>query len=554
MRPWSRSHSIRTESQRGGVLLLAITFVTAIFFLSIGYLELVPSELRLSLAAYEETSAYLTADAGVVHALAWLEDRLQKGEEPGLRLASYRGRGELDNGWSWRVTIQPDGETAPRGNNPLRAYQIEAVAERDGQPRRRVTAQVLQQSFSRYAMFMDQWPSNIVYTLGTAGVDGPIHTNDIMRMNVPYQGYWKERNRDPMFLGEVTASKVFTNRGHGSAQDGIAYYRGNYSGDTEWRRPYGKDGPIAERYQRMVAGGRENLKTGVRPETLPSDSFVLAEAAWGQAEQRPSKGKQVYVNPNGGIYITGDVDTLHLGVAQGGNSFVTIEQGQVKTTVFEVTEAPMSIPAGSFLNGKQLLRSVPVSTNNTVTMENTGVRKANYQVTPGTPNGVVFATGDIEGLSGVNKGSRTIAVEVSNRSQIFLDGDLTQASTRPGDKPDSAEDTVGLVAYDVMVSRHVERNKTSQSRPLYIYAEILAGQRNGDGGFGVEDYNRGQSRGYMEIHGGISQSKLKPWAVLGGGGMSGQVYFNRHTDKSPPPYFPTIPKFQIRVYQEEPIR
>lgn len=534
--------------------------MAALFFLGLSYLSLVPSELRAGYRQSRDVSGYFVADAGVIHALAWLEFEIKSGREPGLRLDRYQGKLELDSQWSFRTRIQPDAETSPRGNSPIRSYLIISEALESGQATRRVSVRVTQQSFSRYAMFMDRWPSNIIYNLGTRGVDGPIHTNDVLRLHVPRKSYWDEK-ADPMFLSQVTASKVFENRSHGASQDGIAYYRGNYSGDLEWKRPYSKEGPIAQRYQRIVAGGRENLKSGVSREQLPTNSVALADAAWGfESKGKPPtkpRGKPgVTINPEAGIFINGTVEKMRLS-EENGNPVIRVlqDRSRQETKVVEVRTRPLTIPAGSILNGRRLKRATKVPVNSTVTLvKQAKSKRLQVRSVEGLPNGVVYSNGDILDLSGVNKGRHTIAVEVSESRRIFIGGNLTMANTKPGLSPADNKDALGLVAYDVMVSKEIRREQTSRRRPLYIYAQILAGRDGGNGGFGVQDYNRGRARGYMEIHGGLVQSTLKPWAVLNGGGMDGKVVYNKQGGVSPPPYFPAIPKFRIRAYLEEAVR
>jgi hypothetical protein len=570
LKPWFSFRTTQTDN-RGSAIILSLSFVTALFFFAIGYMNLVPSELRFSRRNQLNVKGYFVADAGVIHALSWLEATLADGEEPGEELSSYNGKVKLDEDWSFRTQIQPDPETPPRGLNPVRSYTIISTAFERGRETRKVSVQVTQQSFARYAMFMDQWPSNIVYNLGTAGVDGPLHTNDILRLHVPHQGYWAEK-RDPMFLSKVTSSKVFYNRKHGSSQDGIGYYRGNYSGDIDWKRPYDSEGPIAQRYQRIVAGGRENLKSGVQREPLPKNSLDLAQAAWGtkskkQPPDRPSGKPGVSVNEGGGIYINGRVEQMFLDVVDQ-NPITTIVQnnGKKVTYIVEATDSAVVLPAGMKIEGKKTKASVTVPKGSTLSLieeskksikvtngkwNKNKVKKLQANITQGLPNGVVFANHDILDISGEIKGRKTIAVEVEHSDKIFISGNLTLHRTEPGVPPETAEDSLGLVAYDVMVSKTLPRQQTSRAKPLYIYAQILAGRDNGAGGFGVEDYNRGRARGYMEIFGGIAQSRLKPWGVLNGGGMSGRVVYNPTGGHNPPPYFPSISKFKIRAYLEE---
>jgi|EP01012_Entosiphon_sulcatum_P025632 hypothetical protein len=138
--------------------------------------------------------------------------------------------------------------------------------------------------------------------------DGPTQFNDVPLISVP-SSYWdaalayypsdttKARPKRG-FMGPITFSG--TNTTLSPNYDGVGWTGGNYQGTAQSRLPYDKttglalastaqgsnpipaDGrPIADRYDRLIEGGRQNLRS-IPAVPLPADLTVLKNAAWGQ--------------------------------------------------------------------------------------------------------------------------------------------------------------------------------------------------------------------------------------------------------------------------------
>lgn len=111
---------MKRRRSRGTVLLLAIFFLVILNFLALALLDLLPLELRAAGRNRLETAAFLAADSGVLHALAYIEDRVSRGETPlPDDAASYVLQGETGS-WTWEATLKADPETPPRGTNTIR--------------------------------------------------------------------------------------------------------------------------------------------------------------------------------------------------------------------------------------------------------------------------------------------------------------------------------------------------------------------------------------------------------------------------------------------------
>jgi Tfp pilus assembly protein PilX len=535
--------------RRGSALLLAIFFLTVLFFLAMALLELLPTELRAAQRQRFSQAAYFAADAGVTEALAFLEKHLEQELEPALAFTVPTGAnphhkmsGSLGD-WSWSVEIHPDAETPPRGTNSLRIYRITSTASLFEVPYRKITVDAGQESFAKYAMFYDQGEASLVWDVSRNRVEGPLHQNDVLRLYIP--GGYFDTEGSPSFLGPVTSSR-FAGPEHG---DGVEYTGGG-------GKPYNKSGsPILERYQRMLSGGREALRTGDKTKEMPKNSRNLAEAAWGSETSAPPALAGVYLNSSvgtgdfnealGGVFIQGDVDAMELGVS-GGNSTVTITQGGKKSLLTVYTEGGTNLPAGTTVNGQVLPKPLDIPAGHTVLKKADG----SYEVVSGTTNGVVYATGTIHSLRGVNRGARTVAVDIERDKEIVVSGDLTRADTPLGKKPSGSRDVLGLVGYNVRLGRAIPR---SLNDPLYLYCTIFAGRKDGSGGYAVDGWDeRWGEVGKFIIHGGLIEGQDKPWGYVGSSGFPFyEILYDSNLAKSPPPFFPMLPKLHIRSWTEE---
>lgn len=512
--------------RRGSILLLSIFFLMVLFFLGMAFLELLPVESRAAGRQKLDASSFYAADSGVLHALSFLENRVKKGAEPlpgGVGTHTLRGStGE----WDWRATLQADEQTPPNGENTIRVYTIRSEARLDGVTYRAVEVDARQETFARFAWFEESRDPSLWIPANLWHFDGPFHSNARIRVSVP-PGYYTASGR-ATFEGEVTTTGV-----HQASPDGV-----DYGGET----PYDRQGnPLPERYRRLYANGREALRTGVKQVEVPTDAAVLSTAALGGAGTMPTApGVHLGLEPDsngvaGGVIIVGKVDAMTLAVESGGNRSVTIKQGGTVTKVVEVTDTAITDPTGA-----------PVPVGSTLVL-----RSGGFSVHSGLTNGTVYSTGDISNLQGVNKGKRTIAVDLAGHKEIVLGGDLTRADTPVGQKPQGSRDSLGIVAYKVRVPTTVGRGN-----PLDVYAAIFAGVKGSDGGLYVDD-PYGSRPGKVRLFGGLMQSHKPVWGTFGGStlysGISMDSSYDPQLASSPPPFFPTIGKFRVMRYRDEPV-
>lgn len=229
------------------------------------------------------------------------------------------------------------------------------------------------------------------------------------------------------------------------------------------------------------------------------------------------------------------------------------EAGERAYQVIEVTsEAGYQLPAGGQIEGVITTGTVPK--DHTVFVDHQENRTV---VSRGNLNGVTFAEGHIEALSGVNKGAivdgpqghafsgRTLVAAPEFGKHIQITNHLRQFSAdHPGgvlpqdELPSNAHHALGLMAHDVEMAPDFQ---TSKASPLTIYAVILAGsgRYNPDGtprlgpdehqvttgGFGTHpDLLDPSSRfrvGAFKVVGGVIEGNARPWFEAPGGTLKG---------------------------------
>jgi hypothetical protein len=89
--------------------------------------------------------------------------------------------------------------------------------------------------------------------------------------------------------------------------------------------------------------------------------------------------------------------------------------------LIEVTDSPVTLPltlSGKVLtqNGTPITTPISVGTGSVIVIKDSRINGANAEVTvlPGALNGVVYSEGNINNLHGVNKGKKTIAVDLGD--------------------------------------------------------------------------------------------------------------------------------------------
>lgn len=492
--------------RRGTALILAIFFLGFCQVLAMGFTRLIPSELNGSLRFRNDVASSLAADAGIQYALAYLEQKLAAGEEPvpGPETSLILRSAPLGlnvNGWEWEVTVLPDEQTPPRGNNPRRAYALESRALFHGEIQRKVTTQVVQESFVRYARFTNEWSDpSVAYWAGAQFFEGPVHSNDIIRIGI-HPGYYT--NGFPqLFQNRVTSA-----------------------GGIEWS-PATLEAPPSDAAQLRRVFNVPRLPATTGRIEVPWDTTMVRDAALGAG----SPTGPITANRGAGIFVQGDVDEIVLDVENGD----PVQRITVGGTTYKVQE---------------------MANRTTVTNLANGNRIADYQ---GAPNGTIYATGNILQVRGVNKGRHTIAVNSGAGKKIGIGGDILQVGTSkstPASQLDN-RNCLGLLAHTVQVPHSLDPGSLPQTG-LTVHAAIMAGdgKRTG-GGLATErldDFARDDTHhNYLNIVGSIIEDRRNITAHINpGSGWTTRSEFDKSLKDAPPPYFPSEPTFTVRGYSDE---
>lgn len=343
----------RRTGRRGSILLLSLFFMFVLFLMAVAFFRLLPTELHSAARSSQTIKAHYACDAGLREAVAWLRTQNRAIPESVLDsdfndLNSAADDNPLDGQWSYTVNIEP--------NNPLLGiYDIVSVGLFRGRPLRELRATVQNETFARYAMFIDTWPADKYFAMSSNGIQGPFHTNGYFRLQAPSTGFWTD-GQDPWVngpLAEMTQADQLPvdENTLGVTGDGNQYYGGNVSGSDLGLVPYTDSGaPIDERYNRIINGGREKISK-IPNIDLPSENTTLRLKAWdatGDETSIPSLSNGVYVNteagPNepggavkGGVFVKGDAEvTLAITEGNGNHQKITFRQGS--TTVPGSTE------------------------------------------------------------------------------------------------------------------------------------------------------------------------------------------------------------------------
>lgn len=497
-----------SKRARGFALMLAIFFLILTTFLSHAYLSLVPSELRAAYRHKSDAQASLTCEAGIQDTIVWLRD---SDEADSLAVGTPVTRSyTMADGWQWEVVVDPQGSNV---------YLLTATAVPPGRTSdvRRVQTMVeAGGSYSKWLLLTDTVTASVGAWAGR--FDGPVHYNAALTVSVSSSLY--SGGGPPVFGGGLSTS------GAHSTPDGI-----NYSGPA----PYDASGnPIPGRYEALY-GDRSMLQTGVQRVDLPTDTAPQRDEAWQTGPPPTAPGVWLDADPTGqlagGIYIVGDVSSMQLGLDPSGNSQMIIAQASGTTTIVEVTDAPITSPGG-----------VSVAVGSTLAVAADGTET----IYPNHPNGVVYGTGDIDGLQGVNRGARTIAVDMAANKSITLSGSLTRADTPVGSIPIGDRDRLGIVAQDV----HVAGGIASPERDdLHFYASILAGRDGTSGSFRPPWTESPQ--GNLTIVGSLTQAQNSSW-YSSGSGYIGNFRFDPVMASNPPPGYPGgVATVSVRSWREE---
>lgn len=493
-------------TRRGTALILAIFFLGFCQLVALGFARLLPTELNGTLRYQIDVASSLAADAGIQYAVVYLEDKLSREQEPvpgpqsTLVLESER-LGLSLNGWDWRVTLHPDPQTPPLGNNPRRAYSIESQALLRDQVHRVVTVQVVQQSFVRYARFTNTWPAVVSAWAGAQHFSGPVHSNEIIRIGI-HPGYYTNGD-DQLFQAKVTSV------------GGIKY-------TPETLEPP----PATEaQYRRLFNIPREPTRRRTKIE-VPWEPNMLRQASLAGGQPDPGS---ITVRPGGGIFLRGTVDELRLAVENG----EPVQYITMGGTTYKVIEQ------GPSANG----RTRVVNTSS-------GAVVADHA---GHPNGTIYATGSILSLHGRNKGRHTIAVDSSTGHKIVVGGNILQAGASPSSPARDLDNrnALGLICHTVEIPYRID----PATGPLVVHAAIMAGDGDGTGGFRTERLEEiprdDLHHNYITFVGSVVEDCRNITAHINpGSGWTTRFEFDPSLKDAPPPYFPAEPEFEMNGYSD----
>lgn len=237
---------------------------------------------------------------------------------------------------------------------------------------------VQNQTFAEYALFISEWNNDFIFTMEPNGIQGPVHTNGFLRLAAPGADYWTATKsngtpQDPWVngpLARITHSGSFLGTSTdpvntlGITADGVQYANGNSYSSNLGLVPYTDTGsPIAERYNKIVSGGRDNIRQVSRVE-MPAENGKLREDAWGTTLpanttqwNNAARGETVLVNTDtgkandpsgkvaGGIFVRGsDPSDVLLDLTPEGHQKIRIRQGNTSVAGATTTTYYADVP------------------------------------------------------------------------------------------------------------------------------------------------------------------------------------------------------------------
>ncbi len=188
-------------------------------------------------------------------------------------------------------------------------------------------------------------------------------------------------------------------------------------------------------------------------------------------------------------------------------------------------------------SGGLVLNGATTIVLNGTTMKVTNSRAGWSNKTVAVPaNGLVYVKTATTGTSSTKTGDLKISAPsgFNGRASFVADHDILVTdhvlyANDPQTDPGST-DAIGLIA-----KRNVAV-QTSAPNNLEIFAHIIAQT----GGFGVDSYNSGSSRGVLTVYGGIVNSIRNAVGIVGGSGYTKNYIFDRRFATNPPPNYPTV--------------
>ncbi len=478
------------KRRSGFILVLAILFLALLELLAISVTLRVPQGMRGAARFREETGAYLAADAGVQDTIAWLEFELehQRDPEPQLR------KGKLgDNDWS--VNIEPDDLTYPNGNHSCRCYKLDAIGE-NGVSKRRIKVSIVQESFGRYARFINHWgasadPAQTVYFWGgPIYVNGPVHSNEYL---------WVAANDD--------------------FYDGSYPYGHDRLFDTNWVSCVngvvaGPGAPVTDPQLLKIYSTSDSKKAPRMVERIEPPTLVRLKDIARGSQDFPAAG-QLLVSADGGVCVSGNVDEL---VLEAGGS----QRFRIGPNDYRVEESSAGVRW--YRNGTQVGAFSEHS------------------------NGLIYVEGNVLSFHGSNVGDHTLVTDTRSSAErrVTLTGDVTSA---PGSRLGIITDHLHLPDFT-----RLPRNLVGAGiNTVRLEAALYLVGNHGEGGFLVDDMVTAPPRlGRLAILGCLIEGRRQRCAEVGqSSGWNVEVDHSQINIHNPAPFFPALPRFRITALEAE---
>lgn len=432
------------------------------------------------------------------------------------------------------------GNRREYGGNQMYALPFVMVADGQvGDFRRRIVTQgeyqfeVGRRSFARYALFTNSHTSpgsgsKLWFTSDTF-FDGPVHTNG----NFNFYGR-------PWFGGPVTSAGI---NNHG--QQGAFVYNG---GSGHFREASSLEG--GGNYPNMDRNGYENRPQFTGGVDWRSDYLALPENAHDQRQLADENG----------IRITEEIRTLELYAADIGGNPLAPESDETAAYQYVRTEVSRG---GSWIN--EYYRISPSGR-----LEHLPYGGNWYTVTE-TFNGVIYVDDEIERLTGPGRTSSsnadTARPAIASFSQLTvvpasgarITGDLVYQDQpceghlrrdgmtvqRPNCENLDAINVLGIFSPEGNIEIGHYNSSSLDNAPMNV--RIQASLLTSNGVVQVEDYDRGSTRGAVQLLGGIIEQEYGPFFTFNSSTGRPSTGFTRQFTFDPrlsrgltPPYFPTV--------------
>ena len=446
-----------------------------------------------------------------------------------------------------RTRLYPYTQNA---TNSRRLFVAEVIGEYLGSSQV-VRAVITEKTFARYAMFADNCPANW-WVQDNTKFNGPVHVNAINAAGTAVDStaalnlLWKS----------ASTTQIFGYNGAGCFTTSMS------SSQLKWNKDAAGtlSTPTGSQWNNIMATGAAPV-TGQPIVKMPQTSGKQLAAALGGTTAPATMGVTVPTsggNTVGGVYINGDVDRIKLSSTGTGSATQVMEIYQTDITTLAQYKTTITIdPVANTTTTRKDTKLVGVAWVTGTTSAYTG-----------QTNGVVYSTGDINGLSGVvanNQMSGTTLVNPNNLSivtdqtkSIDIDGGIVYANlasdTTDPENPlsnsgaaDGTSGTLGLVSQNIQVKEYTPSGKKLSD--VSVHATCMAY----DSFFAENPTTRVTGNfkllgGYIVKNNGTFGQVAADSTLIAG--LRATRNYDSRAANNPPPFFPSEDNsFQLTSFQ-----